>query len=102
MTSKEPSDMTEVERISVAVDVADLRAAFEAHTKDATAFTRRMAIDMGDFFGVRPMSLVWQLEKAGIIKRGSWDWFKSNGGITADHVAEARADRYATGPEANP
>lgn len=77
------------------LDTDALRAAVDSHKDGSGKFTRRMAINIADFFGLRPMSLVWQLEKHGIIKRGSWDWFKSNGGITRDHVSEVRADREA-------
>lgn len=68
----------------------DLRAAFAAHTTGATNFTRRMAIAIGNFAGVPPMSVVWRLEKMGLVKKGSWDWFQANGGITQKHVAEAQ------------
>ena len=73
----------------------DLRAALEAHKDGSGKFTRRMAINIGDFFDMKPMSLVWKMEKASILKRGSYDWFKENGGITKDHIAEARASRVA-------
>ena len=75
------------------VDIDDdaLRAAFAAHRAGAPKFTRRMAITIADLFGVNPMSMVWRLEKMGLIKRGSWDWFRMNGGITADNIKEVRA-----------
>ena len=71
----------------------ELRAAFKAHTEGADKFTRRMAIAIADMAEMKPMSLVWRLEKMGLLRRGSWDWFQMNGGITADHVAVARASR---------
>ncbi len=73
-----------------AMSAEDLRAAFEAHTKGATKFTRRMAIAIADMAELPPMSLVWRLEKMGLLRRGSWDWFKANGGITAEHIKDAR------------
>lgn len=72
-----------------------LRAAFAAHKADAPKFTRRMAVNIADFFGVAPMPLVWQLEKRGLIRKGSWEWFRENGGITAENIAEVRAGRLA-------
>jgi hypothetical protein len=72
---------------------ADLRAAFASHVVGATAFTRRMAIILADMAAMRPMSLVWRLEKLGLLKSGSWEWFRDNGGITADHCRQARADK---------
>lgn len=70
-----------------------LEAAFRAHSAGETKFTRRMAINIGDFLGLTPMAVVWKLEKRRLIKSGSWDWFKSHGGITKNHITEARADR---------
>ena len=63
-------------------------------------FTRRMAIEMADFFNVTPKFIVKRLEAIGQLKRGSWDWFVENGGITRDHVLQVRAERAAPTPEA--
>jgi hypothetical protein len=74
------------------MDDESIRAAFNAHKEGSDKFTRRMAIHIADMAGMKPMSLVWRLEKLGLLKRGSWEWFKMNGGITRDHIAEVRAD----------
>ena len=74
------------------MDDDTLRAAFHAHKEGQTKFTRRMAITIADMAFMPPMSLVWRLEKMGLLKRGSWEWFKFNGGITVDHIREVRAD----------
>lgn len=74
----------------------DIRTVFKSHTKGADRFTRRMAVNIADHFGMRPMSMVWKLEKLGLLRKGSWSWFKDNGGITKYHEAEARADRTAS------
>ncbi len=66
----------------------ELRAAFQAHKEGHSKFTRRMAIHLANFAGAPPMSIVWRLEKMGCLKRGSWDWFKANGGITKAHIDE--------------
>lgn len=79
------------------MDDETLRVAFGAHKEGQTKFTRRMAITIADMAGMRPMSLVWRLEKMGLLKRGSWEWFKHNGGITPHNVKEVRADRAAAG-----
>ncbi len=86
------------------VDEDALRAAFHAHKEGQTMFTRRMAINIADFFGVPPLSLVWKLEKMGLLKRGSWDWFKHHGGITKAQIEEVRRDRATATPQesANP
>lgn len=74
------------------VDEAALRAALAAHTTGQEKFTRRMAIIIADQFGTTPRQIVDRLEVLGLLKAGSWAWFKHNGGITRAHVAEARAD----------
>lgn len=74
------------------MDDETLKSAFHAHKEGQTKFTRRMAIIIGDMAEMRPMSLVWRLEKMGLLKRGSWEWFKHNGGITKAHIDEVRGD----------
>lgn len=73
------------------MDNLTLYEAFKAHTAGETIFTRRAAINIADFFGVSPRFVIQQLERLWILKEGSWDWFAANGGITRDHVIEARA-----------
>ena len=72
------------------MDNVTLEAAFKAHTEGATKLTRRIVIHLADMAGMRPMSMVWRLEKMGLAKRGSWSWFKENGGITQRHVDQVR------------
>lgn len=82
------------------IDDDALRAAVEAHRADIkakgeTCFSRRRVILIADLFGMKPMPMVWQMEKRGLLKRGSYQWFKDNGGITSEHVIETRVDREA-------
>lgn len=77
-----------------------LRAAVAAHREDALSkgdkcFSRRRVIAIADLFGWPPMPMVWQMEKRGLLKRGSYEWFKQNGGITYEDVCEVRNDREA-------
>jgi hypothetical protein len=77
-----------------------LRAAVKAHRDDAaakgeTCFSRRRVIAIADIAGMKPMPMVWRLEKLGLLRRGSYEWFKQNGGITHDQVIECRVDRAA-------
>lgn len=72
------------------MDDADLKSAFAAHAEGQATFTRRMAIVIADMAEMRPMSLVWRLEKMGLLKRGSWEWFHDNGGITKAQIDEVR------------
>lgn len=81
------------------MDDRTLRAAFAAHTEGQTHFTRRMAITIADMAGMRPASLVWRLEKMGLLKHGSWEWFRYNGGITSAQIAEVRADNRKRPPD---
>lgn len=82
------------------IDEDVLRAAVASHKEDAKAkgeacFSRRRVILIADLFGMKPMQIVWQMEKRGLMKRGSYQWFKDNGGITNDHITETRVDREA-------
>ena len=77
-----------------------VRVAFASHRDEAAAngekvFSRRRIIALADFFGVKPMAMVWRLEKLKLLARGAYGWFKANGGITSDHVWEARVDQHA-------
>lgn len=74
-----------------------LSAAFAAHTAGADRFTRRMAIVLADMDGTSPRALILRCERLGLLKRGSWEWFAENGGITPAHVAEARGVRPTEG-----
>lgn len=80
------------------VDHEAMVAAFHAHKVGQTKFTRRMAINIADHFGIKPMQVVWYLEKNRLLKRGSYEWFQYNGGITKAHVSEVRNDRRAETP----
>ena len=73
-----------------AMDVNALSAAFAAHTAGSDRFTRRMAIMLANMDGTSPKALVQRCERLALLKRGSWDWFLDNGGITAKHIAEVR------------
>jgi hypothetical protein len=81
--------------IADTIDGDALAAAFCAHKEGHTKFTRRMAINIADHFGSTPRQIVTQLERAGLLKRGAWKWFVSNGGFSKDNYTEARADRAA-------
>jgi hypothetical protein len=82
------------------MDDDTLRAAVAAHKADITAkgekcFSRRRVILIADLAGMKPMPMVWRMEKLGLLRRGSYEWFKVNGGITHEDVVEVRVDREA-------
>ena len=71
---------------------------FHEITAGASRLTRRHIIVLAHAFGVSREAMVRRLEELGLTKRGTWDWFKSNGGITngqARQVLGDRADRHA-------
>lgn len=72
-----------------------LADAFHAHKAGQTKFTRRMAITIGDYFGMTPWEVVKHYERVGLLKRGSVAWFAHNGGFSKENFAEVRADRAA-------
>lgn len=52
--------------------------------------TRRIVIELAEMFNTPPMNMVQELENRGIAKQGSVYWFQVNGGITKDHVEQAK------------
>ena len=76
-----------------AMDDTALAAAFNAHTAGLIEFTRRMVIALADMDGTTPRQLVRRCEQLGLCKPWSWEWFEDNGGITDEHIAQARAQR---------
>ena len=77
------------------VDPDAIRAAFHTYTEGEPKFTRRVAIHIADQFGVKPMHMIWRLEKMKLVKSGYWRWFDRNGGITQEQVKIVRADAMA-------
>lgn len=63
---------------------------FTAKTAGKDKFTRRMAIEMADMLHCEVRPLIRRLEARGLLKKGSWDWFVSNGGFTKANYVEAR------------
>lgn len=61
---------------------------FKEITAGATQFTRRHVIILAHSFGVSREAVVRQLEDLQVIKRGTWDWFSMNGGISNEQARE--------------
>lgn len=72
------------------MDMDALTAAFKSHTEGHDKFTRRMAIVLAGMDGTTPKQLIQRCERLGLLKPGSWEWFKDNGGITAEQVDQVR------------
>lgn len=65
---------------------------FQDITAGALSLSRRHVIVLANYFGVSREALVRRLEELGLIKRGSWDWFVENGGITNEQVIQVLGD----------
>ncbi|WP_458131411.1 ImmA/IrrE family metallo-endopeptidase [Pseudomonas sp. R3-41] len=72
---------------------------FKEVTIGSTHLTRRHIILLANFFGVSRQAIVMRLEELDLTKKGTWDWFVDNGGITdeqAQQVLGSRADDSIT------
>ncbi len=61
---------------------------FKDLTLGSTHLTRRHIILLANFFGVSRQAMVLRLEELGLTKKGTWDWFADNGGITDEQVRQ--------------
>ena len=50
--------------------------------------TRRLIILLSQQYSISRQACGLRLEELGLSKKGTWDWFEKNGGITEDHVRE--------------
>lgn len=58
-------------------------------------FSRRHVIVLAHFFGVSREAIVRRLEELRLVKRGAWDWFQDNGGITDEQERQILGDLSA-------
>jgi Zn-dependent peptidase ImmA (M78 family)/DNA-binding XRE family transcriptional regulator len=61
---------------------------FKELTTGSSHLTRRHIILLAHFFGVSRQAMVLRLEELELTKKGTWDWFKDNGGITDEQVKQ--------------
>lgn len=61
---------------------------FKEITTGGTHLTRRHIILLANFFGVSRQAMVLRLEELALTKKGTWDWFKDNGGITDEQALQ--------------
>jgi len=61
---------------------------FKELTIGSTHLTRRHIILLANFFGVSRQAIVLRLEELALTKKGTWDWFTDNGGITDDQARQ--------------
>jgi len=65
---------------------------FREITAGSRLLSRRHVIILANYFGVSREALVRRLEELELAKRGTWDWFHDNGGISADQAKEVLRD----------
>jgi Zn-dependent peptidase ImmA (M78 family) len=65
---------------------------FSELTAGSARLTRRHIIVLAHYFGVSREAVVRRLEELGLVKRGSWDWFEENGGITDEQARQVLGD----------
>lgn len=68
---------------------------FNELTAGSSRLTRRHIIILAHYFGVAREAVVRRLEELGLVKRGSWDWFEENGGISDEQVRQVLGDLIA-------
>lgn len=61
---------------------------FKELTIGSTHLTRRHIILLSSFFGVSRQAMVMRLEELSLTKKGTWDWFVDNGGITDEQARQ--------------
>lgn len=69
-----------------------VRQKFQEVTAGSARLTRRHVIVLAHYFGVSREAFVRRLEELGLTKKGTWDWFAANGGITADQLRQVLGD----------
>jgi Zn-dependent peptidase ImmA (M78 family) len=65
---------------------------FREVTAGAPKLTRRHVIVLAHFFGVSREAMVRRLEELDLTKKGTWDWFAGNGGITDEQARQVLGD----------
>jgi Zn-dependent peptidase ImmA (M78 family)/transcriptional regulator with XRE-family HTH domain len=69
-----------------------VRQKFQEVTAGSARLTRRHIIVLAHFFGVSREAMVRRLEELGLSKKGTWDWFAANGGITDEQAGQVLGD----------
>ncbi|WP_417625292.1 ImmA/IrrE family metallo-endopeptidase [Paremcibacter congregatus] len=67
---------------------------FQEVTSGATQFTRRHVIILAHTFGVSRQLIIHRLEELKAVKKGTWDWFHMNGGISDEQAKEVLGELF--------
>lgn len=62
-------------------------------TAGADKLTRKHVIVLANYFSVSREAIVRRIEELGLTKRGTWDWFEANGGITDEQARQVLGDQ---------
>jgi len=65
---------------------------FRELTAGSVRLTRRHIIVLAHYFCVSREAMVRRLEELGLSKRGTWEWFQDNGGITDEQARQVLGD----------
>jgi Zn-dependent peptidase ImmA (M78 family) len=71
---------------------------FREITAGSARLTRRHVIVLAHYFCVSREAMVRRLEELGLTKRGTWDWFQDNGGISDEQARQVLGDLIAPDP----
>jgi Zn-dependent peptidase ImmA (M78 family)/DNA-binding XRE family transcriptional regulator len=71
-----------------------VRLKFKEITAGSSHLTRRHIILLAHFFGVSRQAIVYRLEDLGLTKKGTWEWFEDNGGISDQQAAQVLGDAH--------
>jgi len=67
----------------------ELRQRFAEITAGQSHLSRRHVIILAEAFGVSREAVVRRLEELELVRKGTWDWFDANGGISEADVRQA-------------
>ena len=65
---------------------------FSELTANSSFFTRRHVILLSHAFGVSREAIVRRLEELELVRRGTWDWFEDQGGISNQQAEQVLGD----------
>ncbi|MEC7763729.1 MAG: XRE family transcriptional regulator [Pseudomonadota bacterium] len=65
-----------------------VRQRFQDITSGHSHLTRRHIVLLAYAFGVAREAMVRRLEELGLARKGTWDWFQANGGITDEQAQQ--------------
>jgi Zn-dependent peptidase ImmA (M78 family) len=72
-----------------------VRQKFHEVVAGSSRLTRRHIIVLAHLFDVSREAIARRLEEVGLTKKGTWDWFESNGGITDAQAQQVLGDLRA-------